>query len=239
MMPMIAEAPNLSPSLQTLQTLSDEEVVERVLAGETELFEILMRRYNQRLYRVARAIVVADGEAEDVMQDAYVRAYTHLDQFAGRARFSTWLTRIAVHEALARARRGKRLVGIESLSPAKEGCMSANDRGPEHNAIQHDLQNVLEAAIATLPESFRSVLVLRDVEGLSTAETAESLGISEALVKTRLHRAHAALRREMIHRTDTVLTQSFQFHLSRCDRVVEAVFQRIRAGEGASGVLEI
>jgi RNA polymerase sigma-70 factor (ECF subfamily) len=226
---MIAETPHLSP---VLQTLSDEEVVERVLAGETELFEVLMRRYNQRLYRVARAILVNDGEAEDVMQDAYVRAYAHLGQFAGRSRFSTWLTRIAIHEALARARRGRRLVCIEHLSPAKGGFMSADDHGPERQAIARDLQNVLEAAIASLPESFRSVLVLRDVEGLSTAETSECLGISEALVKTRLHRAHAALRREMENRAGAALARSFPFHLSRCDRVVESVFQRIRAGEG-------
>jgi RNA polymerase sigma-70 factor, ECF subfamily len=224
---MIAETMNLPPALQTL---SDEEVVERVLAGETELFEILMRRYNQRLYRVARAILVDDGEAEDVMQDAYVRAYTHLGQFAGRSRFSTWLTRIAVYEALARARRGKRLVRIEHLPQEKEQSMSADGRGPEQIAIQRDLQTVLEAAIAALPESFRSVLMLRDVEGLSTAETAEGLGISEALVKTRLHRAHAALRRDMEDRTGAALARTFQFHLSRCDRVVEAVFRRIRAG---------
>jgi RNA polymerase sigma-70 factor, ECF subfamily len=224
---MIAETMNLPPALQTL---SDEEVVERVLAGETELFEILMRRYNQRLYRVARAILVDDGEAEDVMQDAYVRAYTHLGQFAGRSRFSTWLTRIAVYEALARARRGRRLVRIEHLSQEKEQSMSADGRGPEQLAIQRDLQTVLEAAIAALPESFRSVLMLRDVEGLSTAETAEGLGISEALVKTRLHRAHAALRRDMEDRTGAALARTFQFHLSRCDRVVEAVFRRIRAG---------
>lgn len=224
---MIAETLNLPLALQTL---SDEEVVERVLAGETELFEILMRRYNQRLYRVARAILVDDGEAEDVMQDAYVRAYAHLGQFAGRSRFSTWLTRIAVYEALARARRGKRLVRIEHLPQEKEQSMSADGRGPEQLAIQRDLQTVLEAAIATLPESFRSVLTLRDVEGLSTAETAEVLGISETLVKTRLHRAHAALRREMEDRTGAALARTFQFHLSRCDRVVEAVFRRIRAG---------
>lgn len=225
---MIAETMNLSP---ILQALSDEEVVERVLAGETELFEILMRRYNQRLYRISRSILADGGEAEDVMQDAYVRAYTHLGQFAGRSRFSTWLTRIAVHEALARARRGKRLVG---LSPEREGSMSADDRGPEQSAIQRDLQTVLEGAVAALSESFRSVLMLRDVEGLSTAETAECLGISEALVKTRLHRARAALRREMEDRTGAVLSRTFQFHLSRCDRIVDAVFRRIRVGEGAA-----
>lgn len=227
------------PQPPALQTLSDEEVVERVLAGETELFEILMRRYNQRLYRIARAILSDDGEAEDVMQDAYVRAYAHLGQFAGRARFSTWLTRIAVYEALARARRGRRLVQIEDLSLRKEDTMtllSSTERGPEQQAIQRDLQSVLEAAVGDLPESFRSVLMLREIEGLSTAETAESLGISEALVKTRLHRARASLRQELESRSRAALAGSFPFHLSRCDRVVAAVFARIQAGERPEGL---
>jgi RNA polymerase sigma-70 factor (ECF subfamily) len=229
---MIADPLPQSPALQTL---SDEEVVERVLAGEIELFEILMRRYNQRLYRVARTILSDDGEAEDVMQDAYVRAYTHLGQFAGRARFSTWLTRIAVHEAVERARRGRRLVQIEDVSPGKEDTMtllSSTERGPEQQAIQRDLQSVLEAAVEDLPESFRTVLTLRDIEGLSTAETAECLGISEPLVKTRLHRARAALRNGLESRSRAALAGSFAFHLSRCDRVVAAVFARIRSLSG-------
>lgn len=229
---MIADPTTISAALKTL---SDEEVVERVLAGETELFEILMRRYNQRLYRVARAILTNDGEAEDVMQDAYVRAYAHLAQFAGRSTFATWLTRIAVHEALARARRGRRLVQIEGPGPRGESSMKdlrSTDSGPEQQAIQRDLRTALEAAIGALSESYRSVLVLREVEGLSTAETAECLGISESLTKTRLHRARAAMRREMESRSREVLTGSFPFHLSRCDRVVAAVFARI-GGEGA------
>ena len=106
--------------------------------------------------------------------------------------------------------------------------MPSTERGPEQQAIQRNLQGLLETAIDALPESFRSVLVLREVEGLSTAETAESLGISEALVKTRLHRAHAALRNDMESRTRATLTSSYAFHLSRCDRVVAAVFERIR-----------
>lgn len=213
-----------------LATLSDEEVVERVLAGETALFEILMRRYNQRLYRVARAILTDDGEAEDVMQDAYVRAYSHLDQFARRSSFSTWLTRIAVYEALARARRGRRLVRIDDPDRRGEHAMRdprSTENGPEQQAIQRDLRSALETAIGALPESYRSVLMLREVEGMSTAETAECLGISEALTKTRLHRARAAMRREMESRSREVLAGSFSFHLSRCDRVVAAVFARI------------
>lgn len=214
-----------------LQALPDEEVVARVLSGEAELFEILMRRYNQRLYRVARAILFDDAEAEDVMQDAYVRAWSHLDQFAGRSSFATWLTRIAVHEALARARRGRRLIQIADLSPQTEGAMkslSPAEAGPEQRAIQRDLQNTLEAAMGALSESFRSVLMLREVEGLSTAETSECLGISESLVKTRLHRARAALRSEMENRSRAALSEAFPFHLSRCDRVVSAVFARIQ-----------
>src|SRR5436190_2921532 len=117
----------ISTTLEALNSdqLTDEEVVERVKAGQTPLYEIIMRRYNQRLYRVARAILVDDAEAEDVMQDAYVRAYSHLGQFAGRASFATWLTRIAVHEALARARRGRRLVKIEDLAVRKENAMDS------------------------------------------------------------------------------------------------------------------
>lgn len=221
-----------------LQALPDEEVVARVLSGEAELFEILMRRYNQRLYRVARAILFDDAEAEDVMQDAYVRAWSHLDQFAGRSSFATWLTRIAVHEALARARRGRRLIQIADLSPRTEGAMkslSPAEAGPEQRAIQRDLQNTLEAAMGDLSESFRSVLMLREVEGLSTAETAECLGISESLVKTRLHRARAALRTEMENRSRAALSEAFPFHLSRCDRVVSAVFARLLTSTRPAG----
>ena len=213
-----------------VQALSDEQVVARVLSGEAELFEILMRRYNQRLYRVARAILFDDAEAEDVMQDAYVRAWSHLEQFAGRSSFATWLTRIAVHEALARARRGRRLVQIEDLPPRTERTMrslSPAEAGPEQRAIQSDLRNALEVAMGALPESFRSILMLREVEGLSTAETAACLDISESLVKTRLHRARAALRREVEDRSRAALNETFSFHLSRCDRVVAAVFARI------------
>lgn len=214
-----------------LQALPDEQVVSRVLSGETELFEILMRRYNQRLYRVARSILSDDGEAEDVMQDAYVRAYSHLGQFAGRSSFATWLTRIAVYEALARARRGRRLVHIEDLSSRSEAAMkfsSPAEAGPEQRAIQRDLQTVLEAAMDALPETFRTVLVLREVEGLSTSETAECLNIGESLVKTRLHRARAALRRELESRSRAALGAAFPFHLSRCDRVVAGVLARIQ-----------
>jgi RNA polymerase sigma-70 factor, ECF subfamily len=224
-----------SPAPPATATLTDEEVVARVRGGEVNLFEVLMRRYNQRLYRVARAILGDDGEAEDVMQDAYVRAFSHLDQFAGRARFSTWLTRIAVYEALARARRRSRTVEIDAMDQtsrqALPGLRSA-ERSPEQRLIDRNLKALLESAIERLSEAHRSVLVLRDVEDMSTAETAECLGVSEAVVKTRLHRGRALLRRELAAASAGVLRDTFSFHLSRCDRVVAAVFRRIAAAAG-------
>ena len=208
--------------------LDDEEIVARVLAGEKALFEILMRRHNQRLYRVALAVLGDDGEAEDVMQDAYVRAYTHLAQFAGAARFSTWLTRIAVYEALARARRRRRVVEMDAMSdPSKEKLTTSTERDPEARAIERDLRAVLEEGIRALPDLYRPVVLLRDVEGLTTAETADCLGLTEPAVKVRLHRGRALLRRDLDCRARGALANTFPFHLSRCDRVVSAVLRRI------------
>lgn len=207
---------------------SDEEVVERVRAGETSLYEILMRRHNQRLYRVARSILRNDGEAEDVMQEAYVRAYEHLDQFAGEAKFSTWLTRIAVYEALARRRRGARAEDLDSLPEADVMAkLTSGARDPERQAYDHELRLVLERAIDALPVIYRLVFVLRAVEDLSVAETAACLEIGPEAVKTRLHRARSLLRKDLEQRAGLVAAVAFRFHLSRCDGVVEAVFRRI------------
>jgi len=205
------------------RALSDEEVVERVRHGERDLFKILMRRYNQRLYRVARAIVADDREAEDVIQDAYVRAYASLEGFAGRARFATWLTKIAVHEALARVRRRGRFADIEEIMPT----LASGARGPEQRAADHELGAALEQAVDALPDSFRAVFVMREVEGLSTSETAECLGINEETAKTRLHRARTILRQRLVARATEVLPRTFSFGQSRCDRVVAAVLARI------------
>src|SRR5262245_55958835 len=170
---------------------SDEEVVSRVKAGDKGLFEVLMRRYNQRLFRVTRAILHSDAEAEDVMQQAYLNAYAHLDQFAGRSSFATWLTRIAVHEASARVRRRRSAEGESMRGPDEDAAASLADGGPDPEAqlLAGEVRSLLEAAIDALPERYRCTFVLREVEGLATAEAAESLGISEELVKTRLYRA--------------------------------------------------
>jgi RNA polymerase sigma-70 factor (ECF subfamily) len=210
--------------------LSDEEVVRRVRAGEAPLFEVLMRRYNRRLYRVARAILRNDAEAEDVMQHAYVEGYLHIGQFAGRAAFATWLTKIAVYEALARVRRRGKEVLVDRLPETDEDAMRALKSpwpDPEQQALQGEVRSLLEAAIDSLPLAYRSVFVLREIEGLSTAESAECLDVSEEVVKTRLHRARALLREELLARAGVAASTAFSFHLSRCDRVVAAVFERV------------
>ena len=210
-------------SASQLAALTDEEIVERTLEGETALFELLMRRYNQRLYRITRAIVKDEGEAEDVTQDAYVRAFEHLHQFAGRASFSTWLTRIAVHEASARLRRRGRQVDIEESIPT----LASAAAGPEQRAADQELGRAIEAAIDALPEVYGSVFMLREVEGLSTAETAACLDINAETVKTRLHRARALLRNHITARIGVAARETFRFAGARCDRTVAAVMARI------------
>jgi RNA polymerase sigma-70 factor (ECF subfamily) len=213
-------------TLQAAGALSDEQIVERVLAGETALYEVVMRRYNTRLYRVARAILKNDGEAEDVMQDAYVRAFQHLRQFEGRAKFSTWLTRIAVHEALARVHKAKRIEEWDDMDETKQNRIGAAQirSNPESEAASVELSGILEQAIGSLPENYRAVVMMRDVEELSTSETAECLFITEDNVKIRLHRAHGLLRKELYAKAKISTTEAFPFHAARCDRVVSAVF---------------
>ncbi len=214
------------------QLILDEEVVKRVLEGETELYEIIMRRYNQRLYRAVRAILGDDGEVEQVMQDAYVSAYIHLAQFARRSKFSTWLTKIAIYEALARKRRQSRFVDLDSFKEQDKGSfnmLASKERNPEQQAMVWELKGVLENSIEKLPQHYRSVFVLREIEGMDTAETAECLGISEETVKTRLYRARGLMREELYSVAGPSLGEAFHFHLTRCDRVVAAVFQRIQS----------
>lgn len=208
---------------------TDEEIVVRVLAGETALYEIIMRRYNQRLYRVVRAMLRDDSEAEDVMQDAYVRAYQHLDQFENRAPFSTWLTRIAVHEGLARLRSRKRTEQLQLDGDDGESAMDPSDSSPdpEQNTSQSEINQMLEEAILALPRDYRAVLMLRDIEELSTAETAASLGISEENVKVRLFRGRAMVRRTLFERVGSSAKSAFPFMGERCDRVVAQVFKKI------------
>lgn len=208
--------------------LSDEDVVDQVLAGETALFEVLMRRHNERVYRAARAIVRDEGEAEDVMQQAYVNAYTHLGQFSRRARFSTWLLRITTNEALARVRRRGRYEPFDD-QPAGPGDTMTRDGGgnPEQQAFSGELRTLLTRAIDALPDGSREVFVLRVVEGMSTAETAAVLDVSEDVIKTRLSRARAALRGTIEARIGDLAPDVFRFYQPRCDVIVDRVLLAI------------
>ena len=210
--------------------LTDEEIVRRVVAGERELFELLLRRYNQRVYRAVRAVIRNANDAEDVMQQAYVSAYRHLHQFEGRSAFATWLTKIALREAAAR---NKKTNAFLHLVPELAGETTMNDvpepsPDPEARAVAADLMQHVEAEVTALPETYRSVLLLREVEGLSTEETAACLDISTDVVKTRLHRARAMLRDALYRRAGLGLQTIFSFGAQRCDRVVARVMEEIR-----------
>ena len=214
-------------TLDRWTALSDEDVVSRVLEGQTALYEVLMRRYNERIYRAARSIVRDEDEAEDVMQQAYVNAYFHLRQFDRRARFSTWLTRIAIHEAITRARKRGRYDAVDFGEEENQAVERHPSRNPEHHAFTGELRALLESSIDELPDGLREVFMLREVEGLNTAETADCLGVSEDVVKTRLSRSRAALRNRLGERAGIVEPDAFRFPQPRCDRIVAAVFARI------------
>jgi RNA polymerase sigma-70 factor (ECF subfamily) len=208
--------------------LSDEQVVADVLSGQTALFEVLMRRYNERVYRAARSIVGDDAEAEDVMQQAYVNAFTHLRQFKGQAQFSTWLTKIAIHESLLRVRRKRRYEPFEEDEAGVTIWIGRQDGAdPERQAASGELHVLLESAIDSLPDGAREVFVLRQVEGMSTLEVAQALDVSEDVVKTRLSRARAALRRDLMDRMGSSAPDAFRFYQPRCDRMVSEVLSRI------------
>jgi RNA polymerase sigma-70 factor, ECF subfamily len=218
--------PDTATVLTRSAALTDEEVVSRVIGGDTPLFEVLMRRHNERVYRAARAILRDDKEAEDVMQEAYVNAYAHLAQFDGRAKFSTWLTKIAVYEALLRAKRRMRYEPLDDR--AEDTLMPATlSPDPEQQAFGGELRALIEAAIDALSDGYREVFMLRQVEGLSTAETADVLGVSEDVVKTRLTRARHAIQQNLLDRTGAATAQAFMFGQSHCDQVVAAVLARI------------
>jgi len=218
--------------VQDYQLVSDLQVVDRVRAGETGLYELLMRRHNQRVYRIIRSVVTNDLEAEDILQESWVRAYEHLNQFAGHASFSTWVARIAFHEALARCRTSQRWKPLEDqagdLMPEVRRHQTTSAT-PETQAMLGQLGQILQAAVDALPETYRSVFVLREIEQLNTIDTAECLGLSEEAVKTRLHRSRALLRRELEGRIGSTISEAYSFLGARCDRAVSRVLERIGA----------
>ncbi len=215
--------------------LSDEDAVRRVLAGDAASFELLMRRYNQRIFRAVRSIVGNDLEAEDIVQDAYVRAFEHLGQFAHRAKFSTWLTRIAIHEATARRRRQKSMQPVD-LSDSKNLGIEPlmENQTPEQHASNRELGGILTRAIDDLPDELRTVFTMRMVDELDTEETAACLDITEANVKVRLHRARSLLKQRIDEQIGAGVRQVYQFDGDRCDRIVKAVIARLSRRFGIS-----
>ncbi len=220
--------PSPSPLGLTV-SLSDEEIVRRVVAGETELFELLMRRHNQRLYRTVRAMVPDADAAEEALQRAYIAAWRGLAQFEGRSSFVTWMTRIALRSASELERRERRMAEIaeESVSCASNAFEDAADAPMS----RRELADVLERAIDALPAALRVVAVLRLVDGLSTAEVSESVDLTEEAVKVRLHRARERLKEDLLLTAERegILARTWAFDGERCDRMVQRVFESLSA----------
>jgi RNA polymerase sigma-70 factor, ECF subfamily len=225
-----------------LETHGDVALVKFARERNADAFRVIMQRNNQRLYRVARSVVLDDSEAEDVVQQAYVDAFASLGSFRGDASLATWLTRITLNEALGRLRRQRPTVDLEVFEAEAAGksqvipfpLMSENT-DPEHNAAQRQIRHLIEGAIDALPEIFRVVFVMRDVEDLSIEETAEFLGLPPATVKTRLHRARRQLRRALDEQLASTLTEAFPFDGKRCRQSADKVLDRLQLRASPDG----
>ena len=223
-------------SAKPRESLSDQELVTSIAAGDHRAFEQLMRRFNRVLYRTARSIVKDDTEAEDVLQDAYLQAYRAIGKFRHESSLSTWLTRIVINEAIARTRKtARRAEIIELVAPADDqyDIAAGEEMGnspteqPEQAAMRTEARRLLEKKIDALPDAFRTVFVLRALEEMSVEETAVSLNIPEATVRTRFFRARAMLREALAREIDYALEEAFSFDGARCDRIVENTLRRL------------
>jgi RNA polymerase sigma-70 factor (ECF subfamily) len=214
-------------SVEKYSDVSDSEIIHKILKGSTQLFEVLMRRYNQRLFRIQRSYISDEEAIKDTLQITYMKAFENLDSFRGDAKFSTWITRIAINEALKYLNGKKRdaeLQLVEGDTPMNEHTIN-RDNTPEDKTIQHDFRQLLEQVVATLPPKYRSVYLMREVEHMDTRETADCLDLTESNVKVRLHRAKKMLQEE-IERTVSD-TEIFNFLGTECDRLVFNVMKKI------------
>ena len=216
--------------------LTDQELVDLASQRDEAAIRTITKRHNRRIYRVARAILRNDVEAEDVVQETYVRALTGLAGFRGEAALGTWLTRIAMNEALGRLRRQRPTVDWDTVGEQPriqaeiiQFPASAMTGDPERTMAQSEIRNFLEKAIDSLPDGFRMVFVTRIVEGMSVEETAEALGLRPETVKTRLHRARSLLRDTLEKELGPALTDTFPFDGRRCERMTDAVVRRLCA----------
>jgi RNA polymerase sigma-70 factor (ECF subfamily) len=220
--------------------IPDTEIIQRVLGGDTAGFELIMRRYNRRLYRVARTVLRNDADAEDAVQDAYIRAYEHLRTFEGRGAFSAWLAKIALNEALARLRGADNARNHVSFDDPEESegvnymaNLTSSLPSPEQNVARGEVRRLLESAIDALPDAYRMVFVLCGVEEMTIAETADCLDVEPATVKTRYHRARNILRQQLSSLVDSTAGEVFSFDGERCDRIVAGVLRRLEQKNGA------
>jgi RNA polymerase sigma-70 factor (ECF subfamily) len=215
------------------ERLNDEDLVRLARERDEAAVRAITGRYNRRLFRIARSILRNDAEAEDVVQETYVRAFTGLHLFRGDAAFGTWITRIAMNEALGRLRRRRPTVDWETYGANRNEAeiinfpASAASIDPEKTMAQSEVRAVLEHAIDELPNAFRAVFVTRIVEGMSVEETADLFGLQPETVKTRLHRARVLLRAELDRQLGPALTSTFPFGGRRCERMTEVVVRRI------------
>ena len=223
-----AQAPHIAPA-----GTGDAELVQRARNRDEAAIRVIMQSNNRRLYRLARGILRNDSEAEDVVQETYVRAFTHLDSFRGDSSLATWLARIAMNEALGRLRRQRPGVEWTSLPPGVleaqiiQFPLSSPPEDPEKSMAQREIQHVVEHAIDDLPEAFRIVFITRVIEGMNVEETAEILGLKPETVKTRLHRARTMLRDNVERKIGPVVMEAFPFAGRRCERLTEAVLEQL------------
>jgi RNA polymerase sigma-70 factor (ECF subfamily) len=208
--------------------LSDEEVIEKILEGQKSLFEVIMRRYNQRLFRIQHSYINDEDAVQDTLQMTYIKVYENLRSFRGDAKFSTWITRIAINEALKYIQNEKKYLDLHKVGEfhSTNAHVMNNKQSPEKETIQKDLRHLLEKTVNDLPTKYRTVYMMREIEQLTTKEVAECVGITKSNVKVRLHRAKKMLRKKLERRVAT--TDIFNFLGMRCDRVVFRVMKSLK-----------
>lgn len=220
-------ASNAAIDLPRSSPLEDAALVRAVLGGDRPSFAVLMRRYNQRVFRIARGILKSDADAEDAAQDAWVIAFQKLGQLDNPAAFGGWVARIAANGALLRLRRRRALQGIIERQEVAAMYDDRAEPSPDDTTHRGELRALLEAAIDRLPEIYRAVLIMRDVESMSTAETAAALDLEPAAIRVRLHRARRMMRDRLDHDASSATAGVYAFDGARCDRMVAAVFRRL------------
>jgi RNA polymerase sigma-70 factor (ECF subfamily) len=222
-----------NPLAVDYEKLDDNALAQLARSGERAVFRTIMQRHNRRLYRVARGILGTDAEAEDVVQETYVKAFENVMRFRGDSAFATWLTRIAINEALGRKRKRRPTTDLDTLdtldvqNDPRVLIFPGLDGNPEANASRAEIRRLLERAVDDLPEAFRIVFVMRDIEQMSVEETASQLGIQPETVKTRLHRARRLLREALQQKLGSALQDTYAFDGKRCERTTRTVLRRL------------